>query len=90
MTYIAVDNDAIDKQLAECINSDKNRKAKMLFVREGAGIYTYCKKKVFLKSKSDQLIIRVGGGYMSLDEFIENFNPFQFWKPKNLREDNVD
>jgi hypothetical protein len=52
-------------------------KAKLLFVRESEGIYTYCKKKVFMKvMEEDRLIIRVGGGYMSLEEFIDTFNPF--------------
>jgi len=49
----------------------------MLFVRETEGVYTYCKKKVFIKiNENERLIIRVGGGYMSLEEFIDTFNPF--------------
>ena len=28
-----------------------------------------------MKNEQDKLIIRVGGGFMSLDEFVENFNP---------------
>lgn len=48
----------------------------MLFVRETEGVYTYCKKKVFMKNEQERLIIRVGGGYMSLEEFIDTFNPF--------------
>ena len=38
-----------------------------------------------MKNEQDRLIIRVGGGYMSLEEFIETFNPFQSWKPKGSR-----
>ena len=67
-------DDKIDKHLAEIIN--KSEKSKMLFIRESEGIYTYCKKKVFMKCQDDRLIIRVGGGYMSLEEFIDTFNPF--------------
>ena len=81
--YKEVEGDKIDKKLAEIINNaDKNQKtnmnkAKLLFVRESEGVYTYCKKKVFIKrTDEDRLIIRVGGGYMSLEEFIETFNPF--------------
>ena len=81
--YKEVDGDKIDKKLADIINtSDKNtetsmNKAKLLFVRESEGVYTYCKKKVFMKvMEEDSLIIRVGGGYMSLEEFIDTFNPF--------------
>mgnify|MGYP001015010108 FL=1 len=81
--YKEVEGDKIDKKLADIINtSDKKtdtsmNKAKLLFVREAEGVYTYCKKKVFMKvMEEDRLIIRVGGGYMSLDEFIDTFNPF--------------
>lgn len=75
MVYIPVENDKIDKQLADIINTagrhnDLN-KAKMLLVREGDGHYTYCKKKVFImKNDKDNLIVRVGGGYMSFEQFI--------------------
>lgn len=58
----------------------------MLFVREAEGVYTYCKKKVLIRNEKDRLIIRVGGGYMSLDEFIDTFNPFQNWRPKGQRQ----
>ena len=82
--YKEVEGDKIDKKLADIINhADKNskssmNKAKLLFVRESEGVYTYCKKKVFIKrTDEDRLIIRVGGGYMSLEEFIDTFNPFQ-------------
>lgn len=88
MIYQPTDGDKIDKQLADIINNASNNceaiinKAKMIFVREAEGVYSYCKKKVFMKNEKDRLIIRVGGGYMSLDEFIDTFNPIQHWKPK--------
>ena len=80
--YCPVDGDKIDKQLADIINSPDAKtdllinRAKMLFVRETEGVYTYCKKKVFMKNEKERLIIRVGGGYISLEEFIDTFNPF--------------
>ena len=92
MLYIPVDHDKIDKQLADIINSagrnnDLN-KAKMLLVREGDGHYTYCKKKVYvMKNEKDNLIVRVGGGYMSFEQFIHTYNPFQFFKQKQYRAD---
>jgi len=84
--YKAVEQDLIDKQLADIINdtdkfnseksTDVLNKAKLLFVREAEGVYSYCKKKVFMKQEKGNLVIRVGGGYMTLDQFIETFNPF--------------
>lgn len=84
--YKAVDHDLIDRHLADIINdtekfnqekqTDVLNKAKLLFVREAEGVYSYCKKKVFMKQEKGNLVIRVGGGYMTLDQFIETFNPF--------------
>jgi len=91
--YCAIPGDKIDRQLAGIINDNERssdsviNKAKMLFVREAEGVYTYCKKKVFMKNEQDRLIIRVGGGYMSLEEFIDTFNPFQSWKPRGSKEE---
>lgn len=46
---------------------------KMRFEREAEGIYKYGKKRVFMKIEKDQIIIRVGGGYLTIDEFIEQY-----------------
>lgn len=45
----------------------------MTFVREAEGIYKYGKKRVFMKIENDQMIIRVGGGYLTIDEFIDQY-----------------
>jgi hypothetical protein len=43
----------------------------MAFVRESEGIYKYGKKRVFMKIEKDQIIIRVGGGYLTIEEFLD-------------------
>jgi hypothetical protein len=45
----------------------------MRFERESEGIYKYGKKRVFMKIEKDQIIIRVGGGYLTIEEFIEQY-----------------
>ena len=45
----------------------------MKFERESEGIYKYGKKRVFMKIEKDQIIIRVGGGYLTIEEFIEQY-----------------
>ena len=96
MVYVPFEGDKIDKQLADTINHqhkncDLLNKAKLLFVREAEGVYTYCKKKVYIMiNEKDNLIVRVGGGYMSLEQFIESYNPFQCWKPKLSRNESND
>lgn len=76
--YIPTRNDEIDRRLAEYINKNElSKKSKCLFVREQEGVYSYFFKKVIMKVEENNLIIRVGGGFMSIDEFIEINNPFE-------------
>ena len=67
-----VKEDAIDKKLAEYINkAPVGLRKQMKFVRESEGIYKYGKKRVFIKIENDLVIIRVGGGYLTIEEFID-------------------
>jgi len=67
-----VKDDPVDQRLAHYINSAPIRmRDKMQFERESEGIYKYGKKRVFMKIEKDQIIIRVGGGYLTIEEFIE-------------------
>ena len=36
----------------------------------GAGYYMFGTKKIYAKIINGKLVIRVGGGYMSIDEFM--------------------
>ena len=75
--YHSATNDSIDSLLGKIINNTARfnfergnevlSKAKMLFVRESEGVYTYCGKKVIMKIENDRIVIRVGGGFMSLE-----------------------
>ena len=42
-------------------------------MRESEGHYKYGRKRVFMKIESDKIIIRVGGGYLTIEEFIEQY-----------------
>lgn len=49
----------------------EREKLKILFLRESEGVYQFGSKKVFIKiEKGNSILVRVGGGYMSIDEFI--------------------
>jgi Growth-Arrest-Specific Protein 2 Domain len=45
--------------------------------RENDGVYRFGSKRAFIKlADSDCLIIRVGGGFMNMEEFVEQYcNP---------------
>lgn len=73
--YIPKKNDLVDEALASFLNTypDKD-KMKVLFVRESEGIYHFGQKRIHMRvEKGGQVLIRVGGGYMTAEEFIETY-----------------
>ena len=79
--YIPVKNDAIDRKLAEYINNYPDRqKLKIMFMRESEGIYQFGTKRVYVKIDKEKINIRVGGGYLSLDEFLDQYTPVELEK----------
>ena len=42
-----------------------------MFMRESTGVYEFGTKKVEVKVTKGKILIRVGGGYMGIDEFLE-------------------
>jgi hypothetical protein len=74
--YIPVKNDLIDKKLAEYINNYPDRqKLKIMFMRESEGTYQFGTKRVMVRCVRDKIEIRVGGGYLSIDEFLDQYTP---------------
>lgn len=72
--YQPVKDDPLDQKLALFINNmPYDVRDKMRFERESEGIYKYGKKRVFMKIEKDQIIIRVGGGYLTIEEFIDQY-----------------
>ena len=79
--YIPVKNDSIDRLLAEYINNYPERsKLKIMFMRESEGIYQFGTKRVYVKIDKEKINIRVGGGYLSLDEFLDQYTPVELEK----------
>lgn len=70
--YIPVANDTIDRRLAEYINNYPDRqKLKVMFMRESEGVYEFGSRKVFVRVDKDRINIKVGGGFLSIDEFLD-------------------
>ena len=71
-------DDAVDKKLAEFINNYPERsKLKIMFMRESSGVYQFGTKRVAVKVEKDSIKIRVGGGYLSIDEFLDQYTPVE-------------
>ena len=50
------------------------------FIREEPGIYFYGNKRVFVKVEAAKIILRIGGGYMRIEEFIKLFTYEKLYK----------
>jgi hypothetical protein len=68
--YIPVKGDPIDEMMAKYLNECPYY---VPVKRLGEGQYMYGSKKIFAKIMNGKLIIRVGGGYMLIDEFLKNY-----------------
>ena len=80
--YIAKKKDKIDEALGNYINRYPEReKMQIMFLRETEGVYQFGQKKVYVKvEKGDQIHIRVGGGFMHIDAFIDQYTPIEVEK----------
>ena len=70
--YIPIKGDAIDEKLADYVNNYPDRnKLKIMFLRESAGVYEFGSKRINVRVEKNKILIRVGGGYMGIDEFLD-------------------
>jgi len=75
--YIAHKNDKIDRTLANFINKyPERKKMNVMFLRDSEGVYRFGQKRVYIKvEKGERILVRVGGGFMSIEEFIRQYTP---------------
>ena len=76
--YIPVKDDPIDQKVAEYINNYPDRqRLKVMFMRESSGVYEFGSRRVGIKVDKDRISVRVGGGYLSIDEFLDQYTPVE-------------
>ena len=51
-----------------------------MFKRESSGVYRFGSKRVGVKVERDTIQIRVGGGYLAIDQFLEQYTPMEIEK----------
>jgi Growth-Arrest-Specific Protein 2 Domain len=83
--YVAVKGDHIDEALAKYINevADKS-KLKVIFIRLSPGIYQFGSKKVCVRVEQGKINIRVGGGFLQIEEFLDQYTTIEL--EKSIRE----
>lgn len=65
--YSAIKGDLVDELLAKYLNMTQ---CPVPIKRLGNGYYLFGTKKIFAKIMNGKLVIRVGGGFMVIEEFI--------------------
>lgn len=84
--YIPVKSDLVDVKLGEFINLSSERpELKALFVRESQGEYLFGSKKINIRTENGLLKVRVGGGWLTLDEFVDEHLATEFAKTSTMR-----
>ena len=79
--YIPIKDCPTDKKLAEYINIYPDRqKLKIMFMRESAGVYEFGSRRVMVKVEREKIQIKVGGGFLSIDEFLDQYTPIELEK----------
>lgn len=72
-----VKGDAVDEMMH--FHLAKNN-VSLKVVRTGPGKYLFGTKNIMAKVINGKLVIRVGGGYMGADEFIQTYGPMEMAK----------
>ena len=44
-----------------------------MFYRESEGVYQFGTKRVNIRVENNKINVRVGGGYLSIDEFLDQY-----------------
>ena len=73
--YHAKRSDKIDEALGSYLNKFPERdQLKIMFLRESEGVYFFGQKRVYIKiERGNQIMVRVGGGYICIDDFITQY-----------------
>ena len=79
--YIPAKNDPVDVALGAFINNYPDRKKlKIMFMRESEGVYEFGSRRVMVKVEKNKILIKVGGGFLSIDEFLDQYTPTELEK----------
>jgi hypothetical protein len=84
--YQPVSRDIIDKALADYLNS-RDVVLPLPFVRDSYGIYYYGTKKINISYERNKLTVKVGGGFLPIEEFIENYTEIELEKFEKKHQD---
>jgi hypothetical protein len=82
--YKVTKGDLVDELLAKYINMTQ---CPVPIKRLGNGYYLFGTKKIFAKIMNGKLVIRVGGGFMIIEEFIATYAESELQKMRKMQND---
>jgi hypothetical protein len=87
--YVPASNDPVDTVMASFVNS--HSQLPVSFYRQDEGIYLFGTKRVFIKLENGNIVsnshtVRVGGGFMRLEEFMQVYTPLEMGKLQSSHE----
>mmetsp|Transcript_18388 Transcript_18388/g.18362 ORF Transcript_18388/g.18362 Transcript_18388/m.18362 type:complete len:456 (+) Transcript_18388:11-1378(+) len=77
--YFPVDNDTIDQALSAYLNS-RDEVVPVPFIRETKGVYLFGTRRVLISFERGKLTVKVGGGFLPIDDFVESYCDGEFEK----------
>jgi TfoX/Sxy family transcriptional regulator of competence genes len=81
--YKVAKGDQVDEMLGNWINTHG---CEIEIRRLGGGFYMFGEKKIYAKIINGKLIIRVGGGYMNIDEFMQHYGMMELARQQRIYE----
>jgi hypothetical protein len=56
-------------------NYPERENLKIMFLRESEGVYQFGQRRINIKvEKGNRILIRVGGGFMNIEDFIQKYS----------------
>jgi hypothetical protein len=83
ISYKAAKGDEVDAMLGDWINAHG---CPIKIKRLGGGYYMFGTKKIYAKIMNGKLVIRVGGGYMGIDEFMKHYGAQELQRQQRAEE----
>ena len=76
--------DTLNMALDEFISANESN-LEINFIQEKEGVYMFGSKRVFLKLEHGKIYVRIGAGFMSIEEFVRIYTPLEQDKTERKR-----
>mmetsp|Transcript_27529 Transcript_27529/g.49637 ORF Transcript_27529/g.49637 Transcript_27529/m.49637 type:complete len:604 (-) Transcript_27529:70-1881(-) len=77
--YKPAKGDLVDEALAQYL-SERSEKVPVPFIRESKDVYSFGTKRIFVRVDQGKISVRVGGGFMPIEDFISVYSKAELEK----------